>query len=97
MPGELELVPVWIDGGHMAGGIQFFYLFRSKVPPGRADVFAELLLISGSYDESGNGRALEQPVEGDLWQGFAGFRCHFIQCIHDVEEIFLGNLGPVVI
>ena len=97
MPVELELVPVRIDGSHVACTVQLCDLFGSKIPSGRADVLAELLLIPCSYDESGNGGALEQPVEGDLWQGLARFCGHFIQCIHDVEEIFLGDLGAVVI
>src|SRR5262245_11731421 len=61
---ELSLVPVGIRRGRGAGGVQPGDLRRREIPADGAEVLAQLLLVARADDDAGDGRPLEQPVEG---------------------------------
>ena len=94
--GEAALVPVGVGGGEVAGGVEFGDLIFGEVPAGGGDVLAELFFVAGADDEGGDGGALEEPVEGDLGDGFAGLFGDFIEGVDDFVEIVVGDLGAHV-
>ncbi len=71
--GARDLVPVGVRERDGARGVKFGYLFGGQVPAGGGEVCAELLFIAGTDDQRGDRGSLEEPVEGDLGDGLAGF------------------------
>ena len=67
------MMPVRVDARTFAGGVEKFDLIGWEVPADSAEVFFELFFGACADDEAGDGRALQEPVEGDLGDGFAGF------------------------
>lgn len=91
---EAGLMPVGVNPWRGAGLIQFRDLFGREVPADGAQVVAELVLVARADDEGGDGGALQQPVEGDLRDGLAGFGGYLVQGIHHFEQMFFRDLGP---
>src|SRR6266850_1256061 len=88
---ELPLVPIRIRGRHVAGGIQTGDLFASEIPSDGTDVLAALFFVACADDDVGYGRALQEPVQGNLGNGFAGFAGYFVESVDDFVEIFIRN------
>src|SRR5581483_10647963 len=86
---ESPLMPVRVDRRNDAGFIEFRDLLSRQVPAGGSEVLAELLLVAGAHDDSRDGGALQQPVERDLRNGFAGFFCDFFERVHHTIQVFV--------
>src|SRR5579863_5885537 len=86
------LVPVGIGGLCRAGGVEFCHLVFGEVPADGAEVLAELLFVARAHDDVGDGGALQEPVQRDLWNGLAGFFRNFLDSVDYFVEIFVVDL-----
>ncbi len=85
-------MPVRINLRYSAGLIQLHDLFRCEVPSDRTQILAELVLIASADDYGCDRRTLQEPVEGDLWDGFASLGGNLVQSVHDSEQQLIGDL-----
>src|SRR5579875_2593379 len=86
------LVPVGVGHLGLAGGIELGYLLWRERPADAGEVGAELLPVARADDERGDGGTLEQPVERDLRNGFAGFFSDPVDRIDHFVDVFpVGN------
>ena len=86
------LVPIGVGGLGSAGGVEFGDLVFGEVPADGGEVLAELLFIARAHDDVGDGGALQEPIQSDLWNGLAGFFCDFLDGVDDLVEIFVVDL-----
>lgn len=68
-------------------------MLGGEAPADGTEVVKELFFVAGADDEGRDCRAGEEPVEGDLGDGLAGFFGDFIEGIDDGVEVFLRHLG----
>jgi hypothetical protein len=94
--GELALVPVRVNGLRGAGSVEFGDLFHREAPSDRAKILAELLFVARTHDDVYHGRALQEPVQGNLRNGLAGFLRDFLDGIDDFVEMFVFDLRAEV-
>jgi hypothetical protein len=52
---------------------------------------AELFFVAGAYDDVCYRRPLQEPVQGNLRNGFSGFAGDFVEGVHYFVEIFVRN------
>src|ERR1035441_6315138 len=91
---ELDLMPVGIHRRRFAGLIELRYLFYGQIPADRAEILPELIFVARTDDDTGNGGALQQPIQRDLRHRFAGFRRQRIECINHFEKMLLRHFRP---
>src|SRR5262245_6210104 len=84
-------MPVGISAFALASDIQPFDLFLSEIPAHRSQVLAQLFLIARADDDARNRRALRDPIQCNLREGFAGFSGNRVDHIHEVIEELFGN------
>ena len=84
---ELDLVPVGVGEGEGAGCVEPGYLVRGEVPAGGSQVGAELFFVACADDEGADGGTLEEPVEGELRDGLAGFFGEFVEGVDYLVDI----------
>ena len=84
---ELDLVPVGVGERDGAGGVELGDLLGGEVPADGGEVGAELLFVAGADDERADGGALEEPVEGDLRDGLAGFLGERVEGVDDLVDV----------
>src|ERR1700735_2887527 len=89
-------MPVGIDGLDFAGAVECCNLPGSEIPPFCGQILAKLLFVAGPDDDGRNGRALEEPVQGHLWNGLARLSRDAVQSVDDVVEIFVGDLRALL-
>jgi hypothetical protein len=64
---------------------------RSEVPAHGSQILSQLVRIARADDYGGYGRPLEQLVDRDLCDGFASFFRHFIDRVHNLVNVLVGN------
>src|SRR6202050_2325650 len=79
---KLALMPVGVRQSYFAGGVQFGYLGRREAPAYGAEILAELLFIARAHDYVRHGGPLQQPVQRDLRDAFAGLLGDAVDRIH---------------
>ncbi|MCY1508738.1 hypothetical protein D9M68_430580 [compost metagenome] len=62
-------------------------LFRRQRPADGTKVLAELLLVAGADDDARNGRAPQEPVDGDLRNRLAGLLGQLAEHVDDIVEL----------
>src|ERR1700733_2567379 len=90
--GETALMPIGIGSWPVAGSVELFHLLGRKRPADRAEIVAQLLFVAGADDDAGYGRALQQPIQGNLRDGSARFIGDVVEGIHDLVQIVVVDL-----
>src|SRR5690349_22118976 len=88
-PGEAFLAiigKVWIGRHGGTRGVEMPHLLRTQRPADGTEVVYELPFIACADDDRRNGRALQQPVDGDLRHALAGLRRNRLQRIENRKE-----------
>ena len=86
------MMPIGIDGLLFAGAVECGDLIGAQIPAFGGEILAELLFVAGSDDDRRNGGALQEPVQGDLRDGFACLFRDGVEGVDNLVEIFVGDL-----
>jgi len=68
------------------GGTEAGDLLGRQAPAHRAEILTKLLFVARADDDAEDSGAAEQPVDGDLRQGLAGFGGDGVQGVDDGVE-----------
>jgi hypothetical protein len=93
---KLQLMPVWVGAIELAGAIELFNLRGGEIPADGGEILAKLLFIARADDDGRDGGTLDEPVEGDLGNGFAGFRGDGVERIDDGIDVLIVEGRAVV-
>src|ERR1700737_5397593 len=81
--------PVGIGRRYRARLLQQSHVLGRERPADGAQVLAQLRFVALAEDDRGDGRALEQPVDGDLRHRPSRFFRHLVESVDHAEEAFV--------